>query len=282
MACRRFYSVSGQLSLRTLTDLLLGDMGISEIVPYPSKGRARGMYYKDEDHVTMFVRPSDTEDARLFTLAHELREVLGAHFRDIHRKLVDVSGEDLETQADAFASTLIFGEEAFRYSMVETGLDPIRLGRMYNKSARTMICRIVRSLAGRSDPVPFWAAIYERRPGIRPGCMYSAGAYRSPKFTRASRGKLPNALFVRRGHLVRIKDNLWRALRYSRSVYIESVYGLDLWNGQPLTAVIRPHMSLTGIDRLIVVAVPQSFAERFRDKILKCRPIAYEDSFQEI
>ena len=257
-------------------------MGVSKIAPYPSKGKARGLYFKDKDHVTMLVRSDDSQEVRLFTLAHELREVLGAHFRDIHRQMVDVSGEDMETQADAFAATLIYGEESFRYSMFETGLDPIRLGRMYNKSSRTMISRIVRSLADLSDPVPFWATIYERRPGIPANCLYCSGTYRSPKFTRASRDKLPNALFVKRGHLVRINGNLRRALRYSRSVYTASVNGLDLWNGQPLTTVIRPHKSVTGIDRLIVVAVPRSYAERFRGRILKCRPLTNEDSFQEI
>lgn len=282
MACRRYYGIEGHLTRKSLTRLMLGTMGVTSIDPYPSGAGPGGMYLKMDDEIFILVKPDDTEDAQLFTLAHELREVLGECFRDIHPKLVDYSGEDLERQADAFASTLILGEDAFSLSMFEQGLDPLRLGDMYNKSYRAMMQRIVRKLATLPNHFTFWGAVYELKKGVPEGYLRCGGAFRNPKFERKSRGKMPNCLFAKRGQLVPIKTHLKRALTQECSVYIESLTGLDHWEKFPLSVVIRPHRNAQGIDRLIVIAIPKQNAAALRQQILRCRPITIEKWNQTI
>lgn len=282
MACRRFYGIEGHLSLKKFRRLLLGTMGVTAIAPYPAGAGPEGMYSKEGDEIFISVRLDDTEDAQLFTLAHELREVLGACFKDIHRRLADVKDEDLETQADAFAATLIYGDDAFALNMFEYGLDLIRLGQMYNRSYRTVIQRIIRNLAELPRRFMFWGVVLELRNGDRNGYLRSGGAFRSPKFDRKSRGAMPNSLFAKRGQLVPIKNHLERSLIQKRSVYIETLKGLDYWGKYNLSVVIRPHMGPRGIDRLIVIAIPKRNASALRKQILRCRPITIENWNQTI
>lgn len=276
MACRRFYGIEGHLSLKKIKTLLLGAMGVTSIAPYPADAGPEGMHSKEDDEIFIFVRLDDTEDAQLFTLAHELREILGECFSDIHPKLVDASDEDLEAQADAFAATLIYGEDAFGLNIFEYGLDPIRLGDMYNRSYRTALSRIIRNLAKLPRRFTFWGAIYEVKKGVPEGYLRSGGAFRNPKFDRKSRGMMPNSLFAKRGQLVPIKNHLKRCLTQRRSLYIETLMGLDYWGKYPLSVVIRPHLSAKGIDRLIVIAILKKDNSALRQQILRCRPMTIE------
>jgi hypothetical protein len=282
MEFRRFCGIERKLNFERLQWILTEQMSACEIRLDDRLGSMNGMHFRMQDQFVILIRSTDSPEAKLFTLCHEVREILGVTFKDLHSRFVDISGDDLEAHSDVFAATLIYGEEAFSVKAFETGLDPIRMGDIYNRSYRTTIHRMAHTLANLPHPVPFWGTILERRPGTPPNCLISGGSFRSPKFTRASRDKLPNVLFAKRGRLVRIKGNLRQALRHMRSVYIESLEGLDLWNGQRLTVVIRPHLGSAGIDRLIIVAVPKAFARRFRDQVMKSGPLTVEDSFQEI
>ncbi len=282
MACRWYYGIEGHLTRKSLTRLMLGTMGVTAINPYPSNAGPGGMYLKAGDEIFILVRLDDTDDAQLFTLAHELREVLGECFKDVHKRLVDAEGEDLETQADAFAATLLFGDDAFGRNIFEYGLDPIRLGKMYNKSYRTIIQRIIRDLAQLPRRFTFWGVVYELKSGDPDGYLRSGGAFRNPKFDRKSRGAMPNCLFAKRGQLVPIENHLKRSLTQERSVYIESLEGLDYWGKYNLSVVIRPHLGPRGIDRLIVIAIPKRKASALRKQILRCRPITIEKWDQTI
>ncbi len=282
IACRDYYGIKGELRLDELKDLLLHKMGVVAIQDYPSNAAPRGMYFREGDDIILFVRSNDSDDVKLHTLAHELREVLGSCFGDLHPKMKDIAGEDLETQSDAFAATLILGEGAFSLSAFETGLDFIRLGKMYNKSYRTVMRRTVRDLTQLQGPIKFWGVTYEFSGKIPHGVLRSAGACRSPKFGRKSRREMPNSLFAKRGQLVPIKAHLERALRQECSVYIESLTGIDHWGEHTLSVVIRPYKSSKGIDGLMVVAVPKEDAPLLRKQILRCRPIVIEEEFQTI
>ncbi|MBK7093482.1 MAG: hypothetical protein IPH59_17500 [bacterium] len=281
MACRRFYGIKGHLTLKGFKRLLLGTMGVTAIVPYPQTLDPEACSTKKVTKSSSLFALT-TEEVQLFTLAHELREILGACFKDIHPKLVDAREEDLEAQADAFAATIIYGDDAFGLNVFEHGLDPIRLGKMYNRSYRTALTRIIRNLAKLPRRFTFWGAIYEIRKDVPEGFLRSGGAFRNPKFDHKSRGMMPNALFAKRGQLVPIKNHLKRCLTQNRSLYIETLTGLDYWEKYPLSVVIRPHLSAKGIDRLIVIAILKEDNSALRQQILRCRPMTIEKWDQTI
>ncbi len=282
MECRRFYGIEGKLTLTRLRALVLEEMGIATIGSLPSGVEARGVFFRSELGLEVLLREDDSDDAKLFTLAHELREIIGATFKEVHPRMVDVDGMELETQADAFAATLILGENAFQLNAVEYGLDVIRLSVMYNRSVITIIRRIVKDLTMSPQVPRFWGAIYVFRSDNKPGFFRAGGSCRSPKFDRRSRGTLPNACFAKRGQLVAIRNHLGSAFNECKSVYIESLTGTNLWGDAPLSVVIRPHVRKGNVDSVIVIAVPREEASVLRDQILRCRPVMLEESFQII
>ena len=161
--------------------------------------QANGIFCMYGDSVVLRVKQVDSQVGQAFTIAHEIHEILGRAVRRLHPRFQGVTREDPETEADVFASTLIMGESAFSKYLYDSGFDPIWLCDRYHASVRYTLMRVLRTLGARTDSTPFWATILRRKCGIGEGRLYTSGSCHHPRFSRRSRGQVPNLLFPKRG-----------------------------------------------------------------------------------
>ena len=243
-------------------------------------GGANGSFFGCDGLYKIVLKADDSELAKAFTLGHELREIIGDQVRVLRHRFKDAKGEDLETEADVFASTLLLGKEAFSVKAVETGYDPLHLGYMYHTSYRTALFRMFRLFFNEERPPLFWATVFSVKGSSQAAHVRTIMSLRSPRFSSISRDQPPNLLFPKRGQLFRMTPNVLRSLKYEKSVYIDSAYGLDFSSDHCLSVLIRPHATGEEIDRLIVLAVPHEENSILSSQIQRARPIRIEQEFQ--
>ena len=200
--------------------------------------------------------------------------------KELCRDFREASGEDLETEADVFVSTLMLGPIAFSKNVFDTGLDPIFLGRIYNFNYGKTLRLMINALTQTRGPQRFWATMLDPRRLGCSGYLYTTGSMRSPRFQKRSRGQSPNSFFPRRGQQVKPSPNLKRAIRYGKSVYIDRAYGMDFGREFDLSVIIRPYFRRGEVHRVIVLAVPYKDNGKLTQQILRVRPIRMEESFQ--
>lgn len=280
MELRDFLGIPGHLNFGSIKYVALEKLGIADILESWDITNGNGLYTKFGESVIVNIRAQDSEQAKAFTIAHEIREIIGSFFSDLKPKFVDAKGDDLEAEADAFASTFLLGKDAFTWDTKETGYDILLLSRMYNRSFTTTVRRIVRNLSNQWDDPPFWCTIYKLDKIPQRNLLYTVGSFRNPSFTRKSRAQSPNLLFPKKGQVILLSGYNRQALNYKRSVYIEKSTGLDYWGDFNLSVIIRPYGLRESITGLIVVALPYEYSGILRKQILRARPIVLESTFQ--
>ncbi len=280
LAVRQFYHLSGVISFADLESLALQEMGILSIEDHPVNCKGDGMHVRYGQLSIIFVRSQDQPCTKAFTVAHELRELIGEICTSLHPRFQDLQGQDLEAASDVFASTLLLGDEAFSIKLTDAGFDPVWLADVYRLAPNTVVRRIVKTLSGRPDSPRFWASMLRWDRSVPKGYLISRGSYRTPKFGTKSRDKTPNFLFPKRGQLVPITGFIWQALEYRRPVYIHRVTGLDFSNECCLSVIIRPMIRDNAPATVLIIGLPTECSEWLREQITRVRPLIQEKSFQ--
>jgi hypothetical protein len=280
LSFRQFYGLTDKLTLQGMAELALQKAGVSEIGSMPSYVQGNGWHFRFGRIVQILLRDTDPDHVKAFTLAHELREIIGEICSEFHPRFQDEVGMDMEAAADIFASTLIFGEEAFSIQLTKSGFDPVWLSETYHMAPNSIIRRMVQTLRGWPDSPFFWISTLSYQAGIPNGYLISRGSYRTPSFNRSARDKSPNNLFPKRGQLVPIKGFLRQAFKYGQTVYIHRVTGLDHWNHWCLSIIIRPIVRPHSSPTLLIIGIPTEHSDWIHEQIGRVRPLLQEESFQ--
>jgi len=277
---RQYFGINGVPRLFYLKQLALNDLGIYEIGPQRAIGGKRGWFFKYGNNIELQYKVDDWDGSKEFTIAHEIREIMGVVMKDIYPEFVDVEGEELESEAEAFAAAFLMDKDEFYADMVACGFDPIWLHEKYHKSYIAIVSRMATIL----QPMKgcFWASVYEFDENAPQGFVVARCFHRSPKYIPRVRYRVPNFLFPKRGQLVPLKSNLEIASVQRRPVYVQQLKGLDFWEKYCLSVIIRPVLWGGKVAKLIVVAVPYRDSDKFQKQVLSIRPLVVQESFQVI
>lgn len=203
---------------------------ISEIVCIPQKlpKNSRGIHSILKRDILIGYEDDEWEGAQEFTIAHEIREIIGEIAERIDKTFIECKGEALERQADNFAAALLLQYKKFFQVMLDCGLDPICLRQEFNKAYVTVVARMATVIRLNSkSKIQLWAGVYERDFNESDCIFKSACFHRSTPYKPYVRYRVPNFLFPRRGQIVELNGNLLKAYGMGRSVFVEKVTGLD-------------------------------------------------------
>jgi hypothetical protein len=278
---RKFFAFSDVLRLNDLKKLA-PRIGIASINPYKPASKERGAHAELKNDTEVLYKYDDWSGSQEHTIGHELREIIGKVAKDMFPDFKDAEGEELENEADAFSAALLMEKNRFYSDMIVTGLDPIALKNLYNKSYIAVISRMA-TVFGLSPSREFiWGSICEYEDGVRQGFFRAKCFHRSPRYIPRVRYRTPNFLFPKRGQLVPLQGNLLIAKENKKAVFIRRLIGLDFWNAYSLSVIIRPVIWNGETAKLIVVAIPEEDSYKFRPQLRSTMPITVAASFQII
>lgn len=278
---RHFFHLGGAPRLDDLIRLA-PKIGVSTIGPFPSVSGERGFFVKLDQDVEVHYKHDDWSGSQEHTIGHEIREIIGTVAGELFPDFVDFEGEDLENEADAFAAALSMEKGSFYGDMVSCGYDPIYLHGKYHKSYIGVVSRMATVLDMCLPKVQFWGSVFESDQDAPPGYFRAKCFHRSPRYLPFVRYKVPNFLFPKRGQLVPLKGGLLKAFGLKRPVLIRRIIGLDFWDLFTLSAIVRPVLWGGEVAKLIVIALQENEAYRFREQILSVSPTVMDESFQSL
>jgi len=279
---RQYFDLKPILTLEKLTKFAKKKLGIREVKPFAFQNKTRGLNVRLGNNIKILYKESDWIGSQEFTVAHEIREILGQEMKMINPIFEDYSGDALEYQAEAFAAALLMDRVKFFNDMEITGLDPIELHKMYNLSYIAVASRMASVLNGENNKWHLWSSVLESNIDLPKGFLKAGSFHRSPKYIPKVRFRIPNTLFPKRGQLVPIRDIISIVCENKKPVYIDKLTGLDFWNKYCLSVIIRPVIWNEKIAKLIIIAVPDNQSYRFHKQIMSSNPIMIDESYQVI
>lgn len=279
---RRFFKIPQIPTLKIVERIAKQEMGISEILHENETGSLIGSNIKMGNVWTVVIKKDDWEGTKLFSIAHEFREIIGKSMKEIFPHFVDSKGEALESEAEAFAAALIMDRLKFRSDMEDTGFDPIALHEIYNTAYIAVTSRMATVLSGIKPSRYFWSSVLETSGGTNDPLFTAASFHRSPQYRPKARYDPPNIFFPKRGQKVQLKNNLKKCFDTQKPIFISRWRGHDFWDEYCLSAMIRPVIWGKQVSKLIVIAVPFENSSLFDRQIGKVRPIIVEEAHQFI
>jgi Zn-dependent peptidase ImmA (M78 family) len=276
---RRYFKLPLDLRLTELRELLEKKQ-IAEFKQDSLPEGNRGSYFRLEDRIIIKVNEDDWEGSQEFTIAHELREIVGDLAR-ISLGFNESSLDELELEADAFAAALLMDSRAFREDAIKSGFDPIYLHEKYHKSYIGVVSRIA-SVLSHENHSPFWGTVLERQGNTPPGFFVSGCFHRTQPYLPLVRYTTPNLVFPKRGQLVPIRGCLKKAVDGCESVFINQLTELDFWDRYCLSVLIRPVIWQGRVVKLIIVAVPHEQTHKIQPQLYRVSPTIVEKAHQFI
>lgn len=275
---RKFFRLPGDLRLADLGDFV-NKIGIVEFRQGPLPNGQRGLYARLGDKFIIQSKIDDYEGSQEFTVAHELREIIGNMAHENNPDFEESQGDDLEMEADAFAAALLMESKAFKEDTISSGLDPILLQEKYHKSYIAIISRMA-SVLSHEDHSPFWGTVLEYNVNIIPGFFITGCFHRTKPYLPSVRYTTPNMVFPKRGQLVPIKGSLRKAVENGESIFIKRLSELDFWDRYCLSVLIRPVKWKEKVVKLVIIAIPDEHIYKIRTQLYRVSPIIVENVHQ--
>ena len=273
---------------------LVRDAGVGEVIatrlPEGLRGTHGGM--RGGSYVIYYLE-DDWDGGREHTVFHETYEILQEKFDDLCPAYKPPRKPVICRDADRFAAATLMEPGMFRLFAEMTGLDVLALQRLYGKSYASIALRLREVMRSQSLLV----AIYERQdPGqpaswrnrVGPESFVVSLVVQTPAFPASRGGATPRAFRCPANLIPRKKGRVLPGsaaelvIRGGRPVYVERVFGYDLWGQVTLTALARPVHWYGKLAKVVVVAVPWHDRSVLKPQLGKAPHECVPETFQVI
>ena len=240
-----------------------------------------------------------------FKVAHDLYEIVEETFERVCPGYKAPRNPVLLTcmapHANKFAAALVMDEELMRRALVETGFDVIELHHRFCKAYSAVAIRAVDVLKATETNIQVLIAIYERsEPERDPSAwgtgtrgnfranyvIYTPGVRISRKRWRIDSPRYPRHALPRTGDDVVPGGLVDQVICFSKPVYVERVWGFDLWGFNDLVVLGVPvywHLSRisgTVLAKVILTVMPYEQADLLTPQLRRLQPATMPERFQ--